>query len=162
MSNAINRQTINDTFTLQIPDHYDVLTEEDLRGMYRNAGDPFMWGVRDPENHKIIVAIWKQYPALLSWTLDLKAIVKRNEQLTGKAHAGHGYRFLEFFSMQAGEEKAEGYRFAYDTEGITNVSNNFLIRDGRTIYAFMCVGRESNMDADRDEFRQIMETLEYA
>ncbi len=155
-------QTVNDTFTLQIPDGYEVLTEEDLRGMYRNAGDPFMWGVRDTENHKIIVAIWKQYPALLSWTLDLKAIVKRNEQMTGKAHAEHGYRLLEFFSVQAGEEKAEGYRFAYDKEGITNVCNNFLIRDGRTIYAFMCVGREANMDPDRDEFRRIMTTLEYA
>ena len=77
--------------------------------MYRNAGDPFMWGVRDTENHRIIVAIWKQYPALLAWTLDLKAIVKKNEQLTGKAHAEHGYRFLEFFSMQAGEKKAEGF-----------------------------------------------------
>ena len=158
----MGRQTINDTFTLQIPDCYEVLTEEDLRGMYRNVGDPFMWGVRDRENHKVILAIWKQCPALLSWTLDLKAVVKKNEQLTGKAHAEHGYRFLEFFSMQAGEEKAEGYRFAYDSEGITNVSNNFLIRDGRTVYTFICVSREAGMDSDRDEFRRIMETLEYA
>ena len=158
----MGRQTINDTFTLQIPDCYEVLTEEDLRGMYRNVGDPFMWGVRDRENHKVILAIWKQCPALLSWTLDQKAVVKKNEQLNGKAHAEHGYRFLEFFSMQAGEEKAEGYRFAYDSEGITNISNNFLIRDGRTVYTFICVSREAGMDSDRDEFRRIMETLEYA
>ena len=158
----MSRQTINQTFTLQIPDQFEVLTEEGLRGMYRNIGDPFMWGVRDKESHKIIVAIWKKYPMLLSWMLDLKSIVKRNEQITGKAHAGHGYRLLEFFSMQAGEEKAEGYRFSYDKDEITNVSNNFLIKDGRTIYAFMCVGREENMDADRDSFRQIMETLQYA
>ena len=158
----MSRQTINDTFFLQIPDHFEVLTEEDLRGMYMSVGDPFMWGVRDRENHKIIVAIWKQYPVFLSWMLDLKSIVKRNEQMTGKAHAGHGYRFLEFFSVQAGEEKAEGYRFSYDRDGITNVCSNFLIKDKRTIYAFMCVGREENMDADRDSFLQIMETLEYA
>ena len=158
----MSRQTINDTFTLQIPDQYEVLTEEDLRGMYRNTGDPFRWGVRDPENHRINVAIWKQYPALLSWTLDLKAIVRKNEQLTGKAHAEHGYRFLEFFSLQAGDEHAEGYRFAYDKDGTTQVSNNFLVKDGRTIYAFLCVGREENMDADREAFRGIMETLEYA
>ena len=58
----MSRQTINDTFTLEIPDRFEVLSGVDLRGMYRNAGDPFMWGVRDTENHAIIVAMWKQYP----------------------------------------------------------------------------------------------------
>ena len=158
----MSKQTINDTFTLEIPDRFEVLSEEDLRGMYRNAGDPFQWGVRDTENHVIIVALWKKYPALLSWTLDLKAIVKKNEQLTGQAHAEHGYRFLEFFSMQAGDEKAEGYRFTYEKEGATQACSNFLIRDGRTIYAFICVGREENMDTDRETINRIMSTLEYA
>ena len=158
----MGKQTINDTFTLEIPDGFEVLSGEALRGMYRNAGDPFQWGVRDTENHVIIVAMWKKYPALLSWTLDLKAIVKKNEQLTGQAHAEHGYRFLEFFSMEAGDEKAEGYRFTYEKEGATQACSNFLIRDGRTIYAFICVGREENMDADRETINQIMATLEYA
>ena len=158
----MSKQTINDTFTLEIPDRFEVLSEEDLRGMYRNAGDPFQWGVRDTENHVIIVALWKKYPALLSWTLDLKAIVKKNEQLTGQAHAEHGYRFLEFFSLQAGDEKAEGYRFTYEKEGATQACSNFLIKDGRTIYAFICVGREENMDADRETINRIMATLEYA
>ena len=79
----MNRLTVNDTFTLQIPDHYEVLTEADLRGMYRNAGDPFMWGVRDTENHRIIVAIWKQYPALLSWTLE----IGKDRALSGAARS---------------------------------------------------------------------------
>ena len=156
------KQTINDTFTLEIPDRFEILNEEDLRGMYRGTGDPFRWGVRDTENHAIIVALWKQYPALLSWMLDLKAIVKKNEQLTGKAHQEHGYRFLEFFSMQAGEEKAEGYRFTYEKEGVTQACNNFLIKDGRTVYAFICVGREENMEADREMIGQVMSTLRYA
>ena len=158
----MGRQRINDTFTLEIPDWFEVMSGEDLRGMYRNAGDPFKWGVRDTENHVIIVALWKKYPALLSWTLDLKAIVKKNEQLTGQAHAEHGYRFLEFFSMQAGDEKAEGYRFTYEKEGITQACSNFLIKDGRTIYAFICVGREENMETDREMINRVMSTLEYA
>ncbi len=155
-------QTINETFTLQIPDGFEVLTEEDLRKMHRNVGDPFRWGVRDTENHVIMTALWKAYPALLSWTLDLNAIVKKNEQLTGKVHAAHGYRLLEFFTLQAGDEEAKGYRFCYDNEGTTQVCSNCLIKEGRTIYAFMFVGRKENMDADSATFRRIMETLEYA
>lgn len=53
----MGRQTINETFTLQIPDSFEVLTEDDLRKMYRNVGDPFGWGVRDTENHVIITAL---------------------------------------------------------------------------------------------------------
>ena len=109
----------------------------------------------------IIIALWKQYPALLSCMLDLKAVVKKNEQLTRKAHEAHGYRFLEFFSMQAGEEKAEGYRFIYEKEGVAQVCSNFLIKDGRTIYAFICIGREEHAEADKAVFSQIMKTLEY-
>ena len=63
---------------------------------------------------------------------------------------------------RTGYGKAEGYRFSYDKEGITQVCSNCLIKDGRTIYAFICVGREENADTDRETFRQIMETLEYA
>ena len=121
-----------------------------------------MWGVRDKENHVIITVLWKKYPKLLSWALNLKEVVKKNEQMTGKVHATHGYRFLEFFTMQAGDEEAEGYRFLYDKEGTTNASSVCLVRDGGTIYSFICAGREENMDADRETFRRIMETLEYA
>ena len=35
----MKRQNINDTFTLQIPDNFEILTEDDLRKMYRNVGD---------------------------------------------------------------------------------------------------------------------------
>ena len=157
----MSRQIINETCALQIPDHFEILSGKDLDGMRQGTGDPFRWGVRDRENHMIIIALWKQYPALSSCMLDLKTVVKKNEQLTRKAHEAYGYRFLEFFSMQAGEEKAEGYRFIYEKEGVAQVCSNFLIKDGRTIYAFICIGREEHAEADKAVFSQIMETLEY-
>ena len=157
----MSRQIINETYAHQIPNKFEILSEKDLDGMRQGTNDPFRWGVRDRENHMIIIALWKQYPALLSCMLDLKAVVKKNERLTRKAHEAHGYRFLEFFSMQAGEEKAEGYRFIYEKEGVAQVCSNFLIKDGRTIYAFICIGREEHAEADKAVFSQIMETLEY-
>ena len=158
----MGRQMINGTFSLQVPDHFEILTEENLREMNRNAGDPFRWGARDTENHMVLLALWKQYPAILSRLLDLKAIAGKNEQLTRRAHEGYGYRLLERFSMQAGTEQAEGYRFSYEREGITQVCCNILIRDGKTVYSFMCVGWEANMDTDRTVISRIMETLERA
>lgn len=59
------KQTINETYTLQIPDHFEVLSEAELSGMYRNVGDPFNWGVRDAENHIILLLLYytrKNFP----------------------------------------------------------------------------------------------------
>lgn len=158
----MSRQVINETFSLQVPDCFEILTEETLRGMNRNAGDSFRWGARDTENHVVLLALWKQYPAILARLLDLKAIARKNEQLTRRAHEGYGYRFLESFSMQAGTEQAEGYRFSYEREGIIQVCSNYLIRDGKTVYSFMCIGREENTDTDRSAMNRMMETLERA
>ena len=158
----MDRQIINDAFILQLPDSFEVLTEKELRGMYLNAGDPFRWGARDTENHVVFLVLWKQYPGIVSRMLDLKAMVKRNEQLTRKAHDGHDYQLLVFFSQQAGENKAEGYCFSYDRQGVAQVCHNFLVRDGRTIYTFMCVGRKENMERHREMINQVMKTLEHA
>ena len=81
----MSRQIINETCALQIPDHFEILSGKDLDGMRQGTGDPFRWGVRDRENHMIIIALWKQYPALLSCMLDLKTVVKKNEQMSRKA-----------------------------------------------------------------------------
>ena len=137
------------------------MDEEDCRRLAKNGGGPYQWGVRDREKHQLIVALWKQYPALLSLLADLKSVAKKNAQLTEKAYEGRNYRFLGFFSMQAGETKAEGYRFSYSEEGVSQTVDTFLIKDGKTIYAFLCGGREENMDADHDQFCRILESLEY-
>ena len=108
----------------------------------------------------MILVLWKQYPALLVRIAGLKTIVSRNEQLTRKVYEGHDYRLLGFSSLQAGDEEAEGYRFSYSTEGVTQVMNSFLVKDGSTVYSFLCCGREENADADQETFRQILGSLD--
>ncbi len=156
----MSRQAINDTFSLQIPESFEPMSAEELRELSRNGGDPYRWGVRDRKNHVMIVALWKQYPALLAWMSDLKAMVKKNEQLTAKVYEGHDYRLLGFSSLQAGDKKAEGYSFSCRAEGATQIVNNYLVKDGKTVYAFLCDGREENLAADQATFREILESLQ--
>ena len=156
----MSRQILNDSFSLQIPETFEPMSGQDLRELSRNNGDPFQWGVRDRENHVMIVALWKQYPGLLAWMSSLKAIAEKNEQQTRRVYEGHDYRLLEFSSLQAGDEKAEGYCFSYSTEGVTQIVNHYLIKDGRTVYAFLCTGREENRAADQAAFREILKSLQ--
>ena len=60
----MNRQTVNDTFSLQIPDSFEPVSAEELHSLSRGS-DPYRWGVRDRENRRMILVLWKQYPALL-------------------------------------------------------------------------------------------------
>jgi hypothetical protein len=61
--------------------------------------------------------------------------------------------------MRIGDIKAEGYRFSYSVENICQTVTNYLVKDGKTVYALMCFGREENQAADQAEFRGIMESL---
>ena len=157
----MSRQMINNTFALQIPDSFELISPEELQGMSRNGSDPFQWGVRNRERHIMILAMWKKYPAILSRIADLKSIAKRNQELAAKGYAGYGYRFLEYLSWQAGEEKAEGYRFAYNAGDIPQTAVSMLVKDGKTVYAFTCAVRGENTEEDLAAFRGIMESLEY-
>ena len=157
----MSRQTVNDTFSLQIPERFEPMSAENLRELSRNGGDPFRWGVRDRENHVIIAALWKPYPVFLVRLASLKSIARRNAQLAGKAYAGHNYRLLGFCSMQAGDEKAEGYRFRCSVDGAAQAMNCYLLRDGGTVYAFLCAGRENNAAADQSAFREMLESLQH-
>ena len=78
----MSRQTINDMFSVSLPESFELMSAEDLSELSRNGGDPYRWGARDRENHVMIVALWKQYPAILARMTDLKTIAKRNERLT--------------------------------------------------------------------------------
>lgn len=157
----MGRQNFNETFSLEIPDTFEPLGEEDFRRLAANGGGPYQWGARDPENHRLIIAMWKQYPALLSMLADMKSMAKKNAQMTAKAYEGHGYRFLGFFTPGAGEAKAEGYRYAYGPDGAVQVVDTFLVRSGKIIYAFLCSGREANAEADHALFCRVLESLEW-
>ena len=155
------RANVERFFSLQIPDTFERMSPEELQELSHGSGDPYQWGVRDWERHVMIFALWKQYPSLIAWMSDPKAIAKKNEQLTHKVYGGYDYRLIGFSSLQAGDEKAEGYSFCYNMKGIKQVIQNYLIKDGKTVYAITCAGREENMAADQTMFREVMESLQF-
>ena len=155
----MSKQTINNTFSLTVPDSFEPVSGKELQELSSHGGDPYRWGVRDREKHVLLIAMWKQYFPLLAWLADLKAMAKKNEQMTRKVYEKHNYKLLGFESMRIGDIKAEGYRFSYSVENIRQTVTNYLVKDGKTVYALMCFGREENLAADQAEFRGIMESL---
>ena len=48
---SMSRQTVNDTFSLEIPDSFELLSGEDLGQLSNSGKDPYQWGVRQPEKN---------------------------------------------------------------------------------------------------------------
>lgn len=162
MDETMKKERIEGTYTLQLPETFEVMSAEELQEMYRK-GDPFRWGARDRENHRTVLAMRKEIPVILVPLVNLKAVARRNEQLTRRISEGHGYRLLEFISMKAGQEETEGYRFIGENEaGTAQAYSVFLLRNGRAIWSFVFAGREENLAADSEAAGRIMGTLERA
>ncbi|MBQ9326486.1 MAG: hypothetical protein IJ246_12050 [Clostridia bacterium] len=157
----MSRQTINDTFTLSIPDSFECMRSTELQELSRNGWDPYRWGARDREKHILFVVLWKPVPAILGWLADLKGIARRNAALTARAYAEHGYQFLQSDSLDNGQIKAEGYQFAYSAGSIRQMATKFLAKDRKMVYSFIWIGREENTASDRALFRDVMESLQH-
>ena len=101
------------------------------------------------------------HPSLITWMSDLKTIAQKNEHLTHKVYGGYDYRLLGFSSLQAGDQKAEGYTFSYSWKGVAQVIQNFLVKNGKMVYTITCVGREGKLVADQEMFHEVMESLRH-
>lgn len=157
----MSMETVNGTVEFEVPDGFSVMSAEELRQAYRNE-DPNRWGIRDEERHIIVTVMWKAYTGLLGLFLsDLKAVCKKNEQLSSKGYAGHGYRCGGFFSLSVDGQPAEGYRFSYRVGDVEQSAETILIRQGRTIYSVTFAGRAENQAADQEVFAGITARIRY-
>lgn len=149
---------INETLTIAVPEGFQSMSREELKKLYQD-GNPDRRGIWDKDRHVIITVSWKQYPALLSALADLKAVARRNQQLTEKGYSGHDYKFGGFFTVSTDSAKMEGYRFSYRLGSIRQSGETVLMKHRRTIYSITCVGREENADRDSKAFREILDSI---
>ena len=154
----MSKQVVNGSFSLEIPDAFQPMSREELRMFYREE-DMNQWGVWDREHHVLITVLWKQYPLLLSWLADLKAMAKRNQQLVSRGYEGHDYCLSEYLSIQAGKVQTEGYRFTFRQGEISQAAETFLFKTGKLVYSISCIGREENREADQVLFHKVLDSL---
>ena len=151
----MSRETIGGAVEVEVPDGFCVMSAEELKQAYQSE-DPNRWGMRNKERHIIMTVMWKAYHGLAGLFLsDLRAVCKKNEQLSSKGYAGHSYRCDGFFSLSVDGQPAEGYRFSYRIGDVEQSAETILIKQDKTIYSFTFAGRTENKAADREMFAGI-------
>ena len=156
----MNQEWIHETVFLDTPDSFQRMSAEELQQAFQN-NDPNRWGTWDRENHVMITVLWKDYPLLLSKLADLKAVCRKNEQLNARGYAGHDYHCGGFFSLTAGNQPMEGYRFSCRIGDVVQSAETVLFKRNRTVYRITCAGRAENETADHEIFTGILSGIRF-
>ena len=154
----MEKEIINNAFSMTVPEGFLRMSAGELAQLFRD-NNPNRWGVWDHERHAVVTVQWQQYSSLLLHLADLKSIAKRNEQLIRKGYEGHSYRLAGFLSARAENAVLEGYRFFFRVEGAAQVTETWLLKQGKTVYSISCTGREENESADAELFAGIISGL---
>ena len=108
----------------------------------------------------MITALWQRYNPLLAWLADMKALVKRNEQLTRRCYQENGYRLDGFFSRRVCGMAGEGYRYACRPGDMDQEIETVLIKKGSVVYSLNCIGRPENRQAYLALFDAILDGMQ--
>ena len=156
---TMNMITINGELSLPCPEGFETMSAEALDRIYisKTAGRCGIW---DRERHVMITALWQRYNPLLAWLADMKALVKRNEQLTHRCYQENGYRLDGFFSRRVCGMAGEGYRYACRPGDTDQEIETVLIKKGSVVYSLNCIGRPENRQANQALFDAILDGMQ--
>ena len=151
----MKKQTIHETLTLNIPDGFTVQDEKNMTRLFGSAGGE-RWCAANADESILLTVVWQKANLILAMLADMKAMARRNAQLTEKAYQGHGYGFGKFFSLQSKEGLLEGYSYAFSGKDGQRSAETVLIKQMRMIYNVSCVCRAEKAAEGEAALRQAL------
>ena len=150
---------VNGEISMNCPDGFQIMSEEELTALYTNYG-PARWGAWNKESRVILAVEWERRMSLLLRFTDSKRIAENNEKLMRRAYRDYGYVPGGFFSRKVGGLDATGYRFTYRLGDVSQSAESVLLKLERRIYRFSCVGRTEDEAENRKLFGEILDSVE--
>ena len=145
---------VNEEMRIPLPDGFHVMTDEERNAISKGQKAP-AWVMADEEKHFMFSVSWKDIPSFASFLLGTKDIAKNMMKRYRDAAEGAGYTFGEIRKFMIGGEKAYGYPFNYETEGIAMCGDSIVIKKGKTCYFFHTYYRE----ATKEESEKLLEEI---
>lgn len=129
----MEKQVLNGSLELQVPEGFTVLGEEEKNSgkYYREAPK---WMAKAPEKHMNLAVTWEELNAFSAFMLSAKDLAKKGDANMKTALKDNGYRSEGIRSVSVGQEKGEGYRYFYQAEGVDMIGDVICLKKGRTAY----------------------------
>ena len=124
--------TLNQQLTISFPEGFRVMDEAErskLNVLGKGPGEC----ITDPERHVVMSFGWKAV-GLAALLLSAKDAAGKAESDICKAMSGYGYHLGGFLSREVGGEKAEGFAFDYEAQGIRMYAESFVVKYKKVLY----------------------------
>lgn len=142
MSNYI---TLNETLKIYYPEGFHIMDENERRNL-NSLGDGPVECLSDPERHVVISTGWKSVGRLLGMMFGAKDAAKSAEGQVRRAMKVYNYRRNGFFTREVGGEKAEGYSYEYDAQGVHMYGETCVVKHGTEFYYLHLYTRIASKD----------------
>ncbi len=154
----MNLISINDRYTLPVPDGFHVLEEADKQKLNVMGGGDWM-GLSDPGRHLLMTLGWKKIGKLPSKLLNTQGLAKAMEKKIRTGLRSMHYKLEGFSTHPIAGLTAEGFRCKYMAQGIPTGAESFVAKDGNVLYYFHFYYREELEDASLAVWEKILESI---
>ena len=146
--------TLNDQLTLSWPSGFHVMNEEE-RGKLSFYGDGPCEAIADLDRHIVVSIGWKPLGRFFGMLLGTKDIARDMEKKLSQPMRSYGWRAGSVLTKAVDGEKAEGYSYEYEAQGIGMYGESYALKHGKTVYYLHFYARK----AQKDESLEALDTI---
>ena len=151
---------LNDEMRIPIPEGFYVMSDEERNSISKGQTAP-NWVMADEDKHILFSVSWKVIPKIASFLLSTKDMAKSMKKRYGEAAEGAGYNFGEIRKIMIGGEKAYGYPFSYEAEGVAMCGDSIVVKKGKTCYFFHTYYREAMKEENEKLLEELYGTISF-
>ena len=129
----MNSVIFGDKLTLLYPDGFHIMGSTE-KGNMQFFGDSEGECLSDPERHMLISVGKKSIGSISALLLSANDEAKKTEKIIRKPMSSYGYQLDGFTSRKIGAEKAEGFCYNYESQGIGMYGESYVVKYDRTFY----------------------------
>ena len=132
---------VGNELLLPVPDGFHELTDGERSKM--NMPWAGQWvGISDPERHILVTVGSKKAGLLAGWLLNARDLAGKTEKQIRGAMGSFGYRAEGPTSYLIAGEKASGFRYAYEAQGIAMCAESCVFKRRGKMYFLHLYARE--------------------
>ena len=150
----------NDKLILSYPDGFHVMddTEKSDMRFYNGSSGTCL---SDPERHILVSIGWNPIKGLSALLIRAEDAAKKMETGIRKPMQQYDYRLIGFVSKEIGNEKAEGFSYEYETQGIPMYGESYVVRHDGVLYYLNCYLRKELANESLEVWNAILSSAEW-
>ena len=146
---------------MEYPDGFHVLSEEEEKHVFQDD-NPNRAGIWDKDRHVIVAVLWHSSNKLLiALAGNAKGVAQNNESRISRVLKDDGYKKGEFLEMQIAGNKAYGFSYEYEVQGVIQCCRTISVIEGVTCYNIYFYGRRENEETGLKLFEEILRTVQF-